>query len=448
MKNSDAETSATRKLVKDRVTFRQALSVALAAGLGYGFDSYAVNIYSLVLPDIQKTLNASLSTLGTIGSIFLVGYTIGTIGFGIAADKWGRKDTLGVAILVYGLTTALGGLTKNIALFTGLRFLTGVGGAGELAVGAPYTAEMWPAKHRAVGTGGIIFSLYSLGYVLAAGTALVVVPRWGWQMAFILAIVPAVLVFLVLRRLRESARFTLAKLEAKSKPKGVAKPKIWQVPGVKKRIVIGWLIYTANAVGYWGMTVFLTTFIVQKFHVSAAGSIKYALLFYVAQFAFCYIGSWLADAVGRKPSAIVGAVIMMAATALGATATTLPIYLLFGGISIAMLGWLWAVGDTYISELFPTALRGTGFGIAVGGGRVMSIAAPFLVGWAISTYGPTLPYLAFTGLWILTIVGYALGPETARKELEEITAEALGESSPNISAGQPEPTFAGEALEP
>src|SRR3954454_16377143 len=105
MKNSDAETSATRKLVKDRVTFRQALSVALAAGLGYGFDSYAVNIYSLVLPDIQKTLNASLSTLGTIGSIFLVGYTIGTIGFGIAADKWGRKDTLGVAILVYGLTT-------------------------------------------------------------------------------------------------------------------------------------------------------------------------------------------------------------------------------------------------------------------------------------------------------------------------------------------------------
>lgn len=405
--------------------------VALAAGLGYGFDSYAVNIYSLVLPGIQATLNTSLSVLGIIGSIFLVGYTVGTIGFGIAADKWGRKDTLGVAILLYGVTTMLGGMTKNIVAFTGLRFLTGVGGAGELAVGAPYTAEMWPAKHRAVGTGGIIFSLYSLGYILAAGTALLVVPRWGWQMAFILAIVPAVLVFLALRRVRESTRFTMAKLEAKAQAKqGIAKPKIWHLPGGKKRIIIGWLIYTANAVGYWGMTVFLTTFMVQKFGVSASGAIKYALLFYVGQFLFSFLGTWLADVIGRRPSAIGGAVIMMAATALGATSSSLPAYLLFGGLSIAMLGWLWGVGDTYISELFPTVLRGTGFGIAVGGGRVVSIAAPFLVGWAISTYGPTVPYAAFTGLWLLTIIGYAIGPETGGKELDELSAEAMGEPIP------------------
>lgn len=410
------------------VPFRQAFMVAIAAGLGYGFDSYAVNIYSLVLPGIKDTLHASLSVLGTIGSIFLVGYTIGTIGFGIAADKWGRKDTLGVAILLYGITTMLGGLTKNIVAFTGLRFLTGVGGAGELAVGAPYTAEMWPAKHRAIGTGGIIFSLYSLGYILAAGVSLIVVPRWGWQMSFIFAIVPAVLVFLALRRIRESTRFTVAKLEAKANQKqGIAKPKIWRLPGGKKRIVIGWLIYTANAVGYWGMTVFLTTFMVQKFHVSNVGAIEFALLFFVGQFFFSYLGTWLADVVGRRPSAIAGAVIMMVAIAFGAAASTLTTYLVFGGLSIAMLGWLWGVGDTYISELFPTVLRGTGFGIAVGGGRVVSIVAPALVGWATSAYGPTLPYAAFAGLWVLTIIGYAMGPETARRELDELSAEALGE---------------------
>lgn len=403
--------------------------VALAAGLGYGFDSYAVNIYSLVLPNVQKSLGATTTTMGLIGSIFLVGYTVGTIGFGIAADKWGRKDTLGVSILLYGITTMLGGLTKNVAVFTGLRFLTGVGGAGELAVGAPYTAEMWPTRTRALGTGGIMFSLYSAGYILAAATALAVVPVWGWEPAFILAIVPAVLVFFIRRMLRESVRFTVAKLEKDAKEKqseAKRKPRIWNVPGAKKRLVIGWLIYTANAVGYWGMTVFLTKLMVDKFHVSATGAIKYALLFYVAQFLFCYIGTFLADFWGRRQSAILGAVIMMVSTALGATAASLGSYLVFGGISIAMLGWLWAVGDTYISELFPTSLRGTGFGISVGGGRVVSIAAPFLVGWAISSYGLTLPYLAFTGLWILTIIGYAMGPETAGKELEEISVEALG----------------------
>ena len=110
----------------------------MTAGLGYGFDSYAVNIYGLVLPEIKKTLHITEAQAGYIGSIFLLGYTIGTVGFGLAADRWGRKTTLGASILLYGTTTALAGLTTNIAAFTGLRFLTGVGGAGELAVGAPY----------------------------------------------------------------------------------------------------------------------------------------------------------------------------------------------------------------------------------------------------------------------------------------------------------------------
>lgn len=411
---------------KLKIPFRQSLLVALAAGVGYGFDAYAVNIYGLVLPYIRETLDVSLNTLGTIGTIFLVGYTVGTIGFGIAADKFGRRDTLGLSILVYGATTALGGLTQNIGLFGALRFLTGVGGAGELAVGAPYTCEMWPKRVRAIGTGGIMFSLYSLGYIMAGGAALVIVPRWGWEWTFIFAAAPALIIFVMRRFLSESVRYVIAKVEAQVEAKkaaAVKKPKIWQIPGAKKHIAIGWMIYTANAVGYWGMTLFLTTFMVEKFGVTTAKAILYAMLFYVVQFFFCYIGTALADFVGRRFSAILGAVIMMVCTAAGALSDTLGLYLVFGGTSIAMLGWLWGVGDTYISELFPTRVRGTGFGISVGGGRVMSIFAPVLVGWGITTFGPTTPYLAFTGLWILTIVGYALGPETANKELEEISLE-------------------------
>lgn len=410
------------------VPFKQALAVAIAAGIGYGFDSYAINIYSIVLPSIRADMGISLQEAGLIGTIFLVGYTVGTIGFGIASDRFGRRDTLGVSILVYGFTTMLGGIfTTGVALFTALRFLTGVGGAGELAVGAPYTAEMWPKRIRALGTGGIMFSLYSLGYVVAAAAALVIVPRWGWRLTFIVAIVPAVLVFLVRRYLKESVRFTVAQLESRRRAGsaggwgGGRKPSILRVQGVTRRIGIGWLIYTANAVGYWGMTVFLTTFMVQKFGVSPTSATLYALLMYVAQFFFSYIGAGLADYFGRRVSAILGAVIMMVATAAGALSDRLGIYLVFGTVSIAMLGWLWAVGDTYISELFPTEVRGTGFGIAVGGGRVVSILAPLAVGAGITAFGPTIPYLAFTGLWLLTIIGYALGTETANTELEHLS---------------------------
>ncbi|MGA8327884.1 MAG: MFS transporter [Mycobacterium sp.] len=400
-------------------TFKQALFVAVTAGLGYGFDSYAVNIYGLVLPEIKKTLHINEAQAGYIGSIFLLGYTIGTIGFGFAADRWGRKNTLGASILLYGVTTSLAGLTTNIAAFTGLRFLTGVGGAGELAVGAPYTAEVWPAKTRAIGVGGVIFSLFSLGYVLAAGVALALVPRFGWQSAFLVAIVPAGVLFLIRRGITESHRYVAVRNS------GTAKPRLWQLGGVRRRLLVGWLIYTANAVGYWGMTLFLTTSIVKRFHAAPIDAIRYALVFFLLQAVFAFLGTALADWIGRRPSAILAALIEIASTVLAATSGSLTHYRIYGAIAIATLGWLWGVGDTYISELFPTVLRGTGFGIAVGGGRVVSIAAPTVIGWAIMHYGLQTPYLALGGLWVLTVIGYLLGPETKGKELEALTDEAL-----------------------
>ncbi|MGD1237040.1 MFS transporter [Mycobacterium seoulense] len=405
-------------------TLKQALFVAVTAGLGYGFDSYAVNIYGLVLPDIKKTLHITDAEAGYIGSIFLLGYTIGTIGFGYAADRWGRKTTLGASILLYGITTSLAGLTANVAAFTGLRFLTGVGGAGELAVGAPYTAEVWPAKTRALGVGGVIFSFFSLGYVLAAAVALALVPRFGWQSAFVVAIVPAVVLFLVRRGIAESHRYTDVQTRVDN---GATKPRLWQLPGVRRRLISGWLIYTANAVGYWGVTVFLTTYIVKRFHASSIDAIRYALVFFLLQVVFVYLGTALADWVGRRPSAILAGVIELISTILAATSHALDRYLIFGAIAIATLGWLWGVGDTYVSELFPTVLRGTGFGIAVGGGRVVSIAAPAVVGWGITHYGLETPYLALAGLWALTLVGYSIGPETKGKELEDLADEALTE---------------------
>jgi putative MFS transporter len=191
--------------------------------------------------------------------------------------------------------------------------------------------------------------------------------------------------------------------------------------------VAGWLIYTANAVGYWGMTLFLTTYIVKKFHATPIEAIRYALVFFLLQAVFALLGTGLADRIGRRPSAILAAVIEVASTILAATSDTLAQYQIFGAVAIATLGWLWGVGDTYIAELFPTVLRGTGFGIAVGGGRVVSIAAPTVIGWAIMHYGLQTPYLALAGLWVLTVIGYLLGPETKGKELEELTDEALTE---------------------
>ncbi|HET8609405.1 MAG TPA: MFS transporter [Burkholderiales bacterium] len=409
------------------VPFRAALMVAIAAGLGYGFDAYAVNLLGMLGPLLIKDLNITVQTFGLIGSIFLVGYTIGTIGFGYLADRLGRRNVLGYSILMYGITTAVSGLTTNVHLFTILRFLTGVGGAGELAVGAPYTAEMWPKKIRALGTGGVMFSLYSAGYILAAIAALFIVPRWGWQWTFIFAIVPAILVFLFRRLVQESVRYKMAKdeIDRREREDGIEREhwhmfNIWKIPGATRRIVIGWLLYIANACGYWGITVFLTTFMVKKFGVTTTDAIFWAMIFYVVQFFLSYVGTGLSDYAGRRFAGILGALIMIACTIVASLTDSFHTFLVFGGVMIGMLGWLWGVSDTYMSEFFHTTRRGTAFGIMVGGGRVASIFAPALVGIGIAAWGPTIPFLLTSCLWILTIIGYAMGPETAGRELEEV----------------------------
>lgn len=525
---ADLDAKAHEDLSK-QIPFKDAMGVALAAGVGYGFDAYAVNIYGLLLPSIMASLAIGTGGAGIIGSLFLIGYTIGTIGFGIAADRFGRKDTLGLSIVMYGVTTALGGIGTNVIWFTAMRFLTGVGGAGELAVGAPYTCEMFPTKFRAIGTGGIMFSLYSCGYIVAGLVALFIAPSLGWQWPFIFAVFPSILTFYFRRKLQESAHFviekamdkveatqallasetaaarsgatqhagaagaaqeqghaTLATLLARTiKPakhgamhmfllgvllvvaigilsvglfipaldiaiaaplvlggttlilvtmalysfleRGKEKPSYWKIPVVRKRIGIGWLLYTANAMGYWGITVFLTLFMVQKFGVSQADAIFYAIMFYVLQFFMAYIGTGLSELIGRRAAGILGGIIMIVVTILAANTNELSVFLIFGAIQIAMLGWLWGLGDTYMSELFPTSIRGGCFGLAVGGGRVMSIAAPFLVGIGITQFGVTLPYLASAGLWVLTIIGYFIGPETSQKPLEQIENEMIQE---------------------
>ena len=395
---------------------RDVALVTIAAGLGYGFDAYAVNLFGMLGPSIMASLHLTMRAFGLIGSVFLVGYTLGTIGFGIGADRLGRRDVLGWSIVLFGLTTALGGLTSNPALFAFGRFLTGIGGAGELAVGAPYAAEMWPKRWRGVGCGGVLFSFYSAGYVAAAAAALLIVPRFGWRWTFILAIVPAALVWGFRRLVPESARYAAAAaVPARDGP-----VRLFSIAGATRRIIVGWLLYVPNACGYWGITVFLTSFMVRKFHLTPHDAIFYALCFYVVQFAFCFIGTAVSDMLGRRPAGIIGALAMIGCTVAASTAPTLDEFLLFGAGMIGLLGWLWGVGDAYLSEFFRTSHRATAFGVMVGGGRIVSIAAPFVVGLAIAAYGPTLPFLATSALWLLSIAGYLLGPETARRELEDV----------------------------
>src|ERR1700737_2663506 len=96
-------------------------TVTLAASLGWFFDAYVITIYALTVPLLAAEFHLATNILsGAIGSIFLFGYTIGTIGFGVSGDRFGRRVMLGVSVVGYGVVTALTALASGIGSLAAL----------------------------------------------------------------------------------------------------------------------------------------------------------------------------------------------------------------------------------------------------------------------------------------------------------------------------------------
>src|SRR5207302_3064512 len=80
---------------------------------------------------------------------FLAGGAVGGLVFGMMADRWGRRRTMAVTILMYSLFTGLTALVRDGWQLAGLRFLVGMGVGGEWAVAAAAVAEVFPPRARA-----------------------------------------------------------------------------------------------------------------------------------------------------------------------------------------------------------------------------------------------------------------------------------------------------------
>ena len=161
-------------------------TVLLMTWLGFLFDLMDSTLYTMVMgPALQDLLGpaASVQNIGWYGglifSIFLVGWALGGIVFGILADYVGRKRTLMITILIYAVFTGLAGLAGSWWELGAYRFLTGLGVGGEWAAGAAILAETWPEKARAKGA-AILQTSAGMGYLAAA---LHLSVRWRLRLA-------------------------------------------------------------------------------------------------------------------------------------------------------------------------------------------------------------------------------------------------------------------------
>ena len=413
--------------------------VLLVAWLGWVFDSMDATIYALVLhPALhellgQSSMGAAVSSEdigwygGLIFSIFLLGWAIGGVAFGIVADYFGRTRTLIATILIYAVFTGLAALSDswwNLALY---RFLTALGIGGEWAAGAALVAEVWPEEKRAKAA-GVLQSAWAAGFFLAASVNLLLRDH-GWRVIFVVGIAPALVALLVRLWVKEPERW----VKARQQERLAGEDRLIKLPdlfrgNLRRPTLVGSGLAFVAVFGLWGATNWTPTLIralpdmqgLDARTLTTYASYGIMALNTGALAGYLSFGP-LADRFGRRPifalfcagSLVMLPIIFLAPRAYVHVLLLLPVLGFFNN-------GIFSGFPIYLPELFPTRIRATGAGFCFNAGRVLASAGPFLTGTLVSTlgtFGRAASAIALVYLVGLLILPFA--PETRGRPLPE-----------------------------
>ena len=144
--------------------------VVIVAALGYFVDIYDLLLFGIVRVQSLTDIGLKGDELTTYGTLLLdmqmVGMLLGGILWGILGDKKGRLSVLFASIITYSLANLLNGMVTDIYSYAALRFVAGIGLAGELGIGITLVSEVLPKEKRgyavtlvaSIGIAGAVFA--------------------------------------------------------------------------------------------------------------------------------------------------------------------------------------------------------------------------------------------------------------------------------------------------
>lgn len=415
--------------------------VVLFSGAGWFFDGYVINVWPLAIPFVMADLHLTVKEIGTITTIYVTAYTLGTLLGGTFADYLGRRSVLSFSVLFYMFVDALTALAQGFWSLGLFQFLTGTGTGMELPVGSTFITEAvdnkWRARLLAVMNIG-----YPAGYVLAVAAFATIGAVWGWRGVFVASIIPGIFVFIVRLRVSESPLFQLARerlARGEVTRDRVANITVFRKPYARDSLpaVLYWI---GNAFAFWAFYTFIPLYFVKVRQISTPVELTWLASFQVWAVVITYLGSWLSDRWGRRPFAIMFALL----TLIFVWAVTLvpdgaPLYLA-AALLFGFNNATWTISFAHSTELYPTHIRGSGIGTTMACGRVVSIFAPLFFGVVAARYGIAVAFRLGALAWILTIIGYLLSRETSGIALEHIEQRAASAAASPVGAPLPQPS--------
>jgi MFS family permease len=340
------------------------------------------------------------------------------------ADRFGRVRVLQITILWYAFFTFLCGFAQDFTQLFIFRALQGFGFGGEWAAGAVLMGEVIRDKYRGRAV-GIVQTGWSIGWGAAALLYTILIAtlpeEYAWRALFWIGILPAGLVFWIRRFVEEP------ELNQRHTPP----ESIWHIFSALKPPYLSttWrvaLMVTGAQGGGYALTIWLPTYLKTVRGISSVGTGSYLMVLILGAFFGFVSGAYLADGIGRKATFIVSAVGSVALTIVYLFAPLsndwiLLVGFLLGYVSLIMFSPM----GTFMTELYPTAVRGVGQGFCYNAGRGIGALFPAFVGFLSGRLGLGLAIAIFSlGAYGVMIVALFLLPETRGRSLASLEQPA------------------------
>ncbi len=412
------------ELVSDATQFRWRNTTVpqrrtlIAAGLGWMLDAFDVMLYSIVLATLMREFGMTKATAGLLNSLTLVASAIGSFGFGLLADRVGRRRMLSASIWTYSLFTFACGFSTSVTMLAVFRFLLGLGMGGEWNSGATLVAETWPGIWRGRAM-AIVQSSWAIGYALAAIVANAVLSRANWRWVFFVGVLPALVTLWIQHDVPEPELWEKQRATPAS---ASVKRELWR--SVRPSLLSLLSMNTFGMFAWWGLFTWIPAYLVLP---EASGGRNFNQLSFTAflvvlnlcgMFPGYLLFGVLADKLGRKRTTIAYLFLAALSVPAFAVARSPGLILLTASIS-AFFGTGFFTGSGLLgSELFPTPIRATALGVSYNAARGLSAFAPFIIGaigqayglgWGFAACGLAFAAAGISAFWV---------PETHGRELQ------------------------------
>ncbi len=427
------------------------LNMRLIICTAWFFDAFDSIAIAYVLPPLIGMWHLTPPQIGSLIGIGFLGQLVGAVGFGWIAERWGRRNSMLVTLLIFTLGSLACAAATSYDMLLWLRFLQGIGLGGEIPLMAAYVNEFAHAKGR----GRFSLSvqvLFSTGLFVVAIVSVYVVPHWGWQWMFIIGAIPGLLAIPMRSVLPESPRWlaskgrddeadnALTRIESIAERDGKIIPQLpVDLPTVTEarpriadlfkgmylgRTLTVWLLWVGAYFVSYGITAWLPSLFRTVYHLDVQQSLVYGLITGGVGLCSAILGVFLIDAIGRR---------LLFMISLGGCAVALLSFALLPHLpaqetlAIATVGFFFLSPTllslaTYTAEIYPTHLRTLGGGVASAFQRGASVVGTTVVGWVLPAYGINAVFVMFGAFALMgAIVAFAFAVETRSQVLERVS---------------------------